>query len=1128
MRKIKALSILSALLFSTAVEAQTTVTDDAGLRSAITDGASVKLGANIDLSNSTLSIPSGTTVTIDLGGFTLDRKLTERGKGGGQVITVRSGATLILSNGTLKGGWGGNGGGIANESGTVTLNNVTITGCTGDDSGGGICNLGGTLTMTGGALTNNTCNDHGDPTGGAGIFNASGATATLTGVTVTGNRVVTKGGGGICNYGTMTLDGCTITGNTCGKNGGGIYNFGTATLNMKGAMTVTDNTTASGLAHNLFLKTDAVITVTGSLAGSNVGITMETMGVFTSGYETNNSGTSPSTLFKADRSEVMAISLDAGEAKLGSSLPEGSVYYIQCKWEKGKVVKETKTLSTEIDFNDAPTSEDQYKVLTSTNDNYSVYLGTKNTSLHEYYVVRGNVRTNKLIVQGPNVHIILCDKAKLDPIEISVVKDHSVYIHVQSYESAMGQLYMDNPDVSYYGIGGEDRVNNIESGGTIEIHGGDIRIKGLDDYYAAIGGRYRDKACNVTIFDGKIHAEGGYFAAGIGGGFNNDNFGVINIYGGTIDAIGGDCYLNLDPCGGAGIGGGGFNYDGVINIWGGNITARGQYESAGIGCSQYTVHGFQGKINIYGGTVKAYGDDYAAGIGGGDGQDGGTINIWGGEVYAYGGTDAAGIGGGEGGDAGTITIDGGYVYAQGGSEYGAGIGGGQDGNGGNIEITGGTVIAKAGMNETGCRAIGPGAGSDDYGSLYIGQVMMVSSERMASTGERRDMCWYRTQVRVEYCTHKDLTYTVSGNTPSDTHTAHCKYCTKQYDAEQHTFVDEACSVCGIKETSVLHTIKVYLPAQTGYADPIEYKFLDGAKFTLTTPTETPEMNIPPTMAFVGWVEGKAPTNSITPKDGENLLPARTEYIVKRDTNLIARYNYIWITLHNDKHNGEDLARYNGKLAQEVTLEDRTLYGNQWNTLCLPFDMDASQIKACFLEKATIKTLESSSYDSSTGVLTLTFTDATSIEAGKPYLVKWDLSYDNPTFHGVNISTKLNPVTTTAAEGVTVTFAGAYSPMFIRQENKNLLYLGDNNTLYYPSGKMTIGSCRAHFRLEGITAGEAAGVRAFVLNFGDDATSIQNSKFKIQNEVPPIFNLSGQRLSKPQKGVNIVNGRKVLY
>ena len=89
------------------------ITTESELRSAVqTDGINIKLDNDIDLSNKTLEIVGGTTVTIDLGGHTLDRKLTNRGEGGGQVITVRKGATLHLSNGTLQGGWGGNGGGF--------------------------------------------------------------------------------------------------------------------------------------------------------------------------------------------------------------------------------------------------------------------------------------------------------------------------------------------------------------------------------------------------------------------------------------------------------------------------------------------------------------------------------------------------------------------------------------------------------------------------------------------------------------------------------------------------------------------------------------------------------------------------------------------------------------------------------------------------------------------------------------------------------------------------------------------------------------------------------------------------------------------------------------------------------
>ena len=217
------------------VDNATLVTNDAELRSAITNGASIRLVNDIQLSNSTLSIAEGTKVTINLGGHTLDRGLTKREYNtGGQVFTVRKGATLNLSNGTLTGGWGGDGGGIANEGGTANLTNVTITGNHADDRGGGISNRG-TLTMIGGSITNNKCNDRVKPAGGGGIFNAEGATATLTGVTITGNEAVTYGGGGINNFGTLTIDGCTITGNTANAYGGGCV-----TRQQRGAVVYTE------------------------------------------------------------------------------------------------------------------------------------------------------------------------------------------------------------------------------------------------------------------------------------------------------------------------------------------------------------------------------------------------------------------------------------------------------------------------------------------------------------------------------------------------------------------------------------------------------------------------------------------------------------------------------------------------------------------------------------------------------------------------------------------------------------------------------------------------------------------------------------------------------------------------
>ena len=304
-----------AMLCATAAWATDyTVKNDSELREAIqNDGANITVTADIDLSNSTLSIESGKTVTIDLNGHKLDRKLTKRGEGGGQVITVRSGATLNLTGGTLKGGWGGAGGALVNEGGTVTMTSVTCSNNVADDRGGGICNReGGTLTMTDCSITNNLSNDKSGAKGGGGLFNEEGATAVLAGVTIMGNTAKLCGGG-ICNFGTLTIDGCTIQNNKANTEGGGIWQEGT--LNMKGANIISDNNAAGHKTNNLFLKEREVVTVTGSLAGSTIGINMESgMGVFTSGYNAHNRDVDPATIFQPEWPEVMAVTLENKEA----------------------------------------------------------------------------------------------------------------------------------------------------------------------------------------------------------------------------------------------------------------------------------------------------------------------------------------------------------------------------------------------------------------------------------------------------------------------------------------------------------------------------------------------------------------------------------------------------------------------------------------------------------------------------------------------------------------------------------------------------------------------------------------------------------------------------------------------
>jgi hypothetical protein len=238
-----------------------------------------------------------------------------------------------------------------------------------------------------------------------------------------------------------------------------------------------------------------------------------------------------------------------------------------------------------------------------------------------------------------------------------------------------------------------------------------------------------------------------------------------------------------------------------------------------------------------------------------------------------------------------------------------------------------------------------------------------------------------------------------------------------------------------------------------------------------------------------------------------------------------------VALLDNASNEETLDNYKGRKVKALMLSGRTLYADGlWNTLCLPFALSLDEIYTNF-GSCTLKTLESSSF--ANGVLTLNFTDATTIEAGKPYLIKWtssDSDRKNPMFNYVTINDAYEAVTTEYVD-----FCGFFSPVPLEANDKSILYLGADNKLYYPSADMTVGSCRALFKLNGITAGDqSAGTRSFVLNFGDGETAtgiigIGSTRTDTDKNDGYWYDLQGRKLSgKPtQKGIYINHGNKVV-
>ena len=238
-------------------------------------------------------------------------------------------------------------------------------------------------------------------------------------------------------------------------------------------------------------------------------------------------------------------------------------------------------------------------------------------------------------------------------------------------------------------------------------------------------------------------------------------------------------------------------------------------------------------------------------------------------------------------------------------------------------------------------------------------------------------------------------------------------------------------------------------------------------------------------------------------------------------------------------NSSILDRYDGETVVSVTLADRTLYKDgTWNTLCLPFALDANQIETMLDSPAQIKTLNTTDFDPETGTLTLNFVETTTIEAGKPYIIKWTKAdgYADDNEHNLYEPTFTNVMVSTATEAVESDFAsfiGTTSPMTLTANDRTVLYLSANNTLYWPSEDMTINSCRAYFELKGdITAGDKVNeARAFCLNFGDgETTAISRSLTNLSQEGKDSwYSIDGRRISvKPTaKGIYINNGHKLF-
>ena len=197
----------------------------------------------------------------------------------------------------------------------------------------------------------------------------------------------------------------------------------------------------------------------------------------------------------------------------------------------------------------------------------------------------------------------------------------------------------------------------------------------------------------------------------------------------------------------------------------------------------------------------------------------------------------------------------------------------------------------------------------------------------------------------------------------------------------------------------------------------------------------------------------------------------------------------------------------------------------WNTICLPFDID--NVETFF--GAGAKAYEFSTYGNDGS---LTFSTVTTLSASLPYVVyvpaaiNEDIELTNITIDSNDASSPWYTRKTDSSNNAAY-FRGTYAPVAAGEWTKNadtdIIYgvVGSTGKIQKAGSSATIKGFRAYFDLP-------AGATAPSISFEDTTTGItvlHGSEFMVNGS--EVYNLNGQKVQNAQKGLYIVNGRKVV-
>ena len=206
---------------------------------------------------------------------------------------------------------------------------------------------------------------------------------------------------------------------------------------------------------------------------------------------------------------------------------------------------------------------------------------------------------------------------------------------------------------------------------------------------------------------------------------------------------------------------------------------------------------------------------------------------------------------------------------------------------------------------------------------------------------------------------------------------------------------------------------------------------------------------------------------------------------------------------------------------------RTLTANQWNTICLPFAMSEAQCKAAFGDDVQLADFTSwSSEEDGEGdivAINVGFTPVTAIEANHPYIIKVSSAITSFTADAVNIDPEEEPSVQVGKKKAEKGFlTGTYVANFTVPED-NLFLSGGK--FWYSKGKTKMKAFRAYFEFADVLASVEGSSAPVFISFDGETTGIKNVEQTTGDN--KYYNLNGQYVENPGKGLYIQNGKKVI-